>query len=152
MLWQELIAMVIDPMWINNWFQHDMQTCLNQVGERSKAYYQSTYPEPPTNSVINDIMVKNVEGMRQKNFPFLFMVGDLPTYVHIVELKLENSVQFENVVPVLVPFHQELSFIYCIYKIFRGSSIDDVLLSANVTVEGSVDQALRGKHYRHPSC
>ena len=95
-----------------------MQACLNQDGERSKAYYQSTYPEPPSNSVMNDIMVKNVEGMRQKNIPSMFMVGDLPTYVHIVELKSENSVQFKDIVPVLGPFHQQLSIIYCIYKRF----------------------------------
>ena len=59
-------------------------------------------------------MVKDVDGMRQKNIPFLFMVGDLSTYVHIVELKStiknssQNSVQFENIVPVLGPFHQQL--------------------------------------------
>ena len=88
-----------------------MQACLNQAGERSKAYYQSTYPEPPSRPVTNDIMVKNVEGMRQKNIPFLFMVGDLPTYVHIVELKSENFVQFENIIPVLGLFHQQLPFV-----------------------------------------
>ena len=76
------------------------------------------------------------------------MVGDLPTYVHIAELKSENSAQFENTVPVLGPFHQQLSFIYCIYKRFRGSGIADVLVSAGVIAEGSVDQALHGKHYR----
>ena len=64
-----------------------MQACLNPHGERSKAYYQSTYPEPPSKSVMHDIMVKNIEGMKGKNIPFLFLVGDLPTYVHIVELK-----------------------------------------------------------------
>ena len=64
-----------------------MQACMNQVRERSKAYYQSTYPESLSKSLINNIMVKNVEGMRQKNIPFLFMAGDLQTYVHIVELK-----------------------------------------------------------------
>lgn len=64
-----------------------MQACLNQVRERSKAYYQSTYLEIPSKSVINDIMVKSVEGMRQKNIPFLFIVRDLPTDVHFVDLK-----------------------------------------------------------------
>ena len=123
-----------------------MQACLNQPGERSKAYYQSTYPEPPSKSVINNIMVKNVEGMRQKNIPSLFMIGDLPTYVHIVELKSEDSVQFGNIVPVLEPFHDQLSFIYYIYKRIRGSGIADVLVSAAVIAEGSVDQALCGKH------
>ena len=78
-----------------------MQACLYQVGKCSKAYYQSTYPEPLSKSVISNIMVKNVEGMRQKNIPFLFMVGELPTYVPIVELKSENSVKFEDIVPVL---------------------------------------------------
>ena len=76
------------------------------------------------------------------------MVGVLPTYVHIVELKLENSIQFENIVLVLGPFHLQLSFIYCIYRRFRGLGIADVLVSAGVIAEGSVDQALRGEHYR----
>ena len=80
--------------------------------------------------------------MRQKNIPFLFMVGDLSKNVLIVELKSENLVL------VLGPFHQQLPFIYCIYKGFHGSSIADVLVSAGVIVEGSVDQALRGKHYQ----
>ena len=87
-------------------------------------------------------MVAIVEGMRQKNIPFLFMVGDLPKYVHIAELKSEN------IVPVLRSFHQQLSFMYCIYKRFRVSSIADVLVSAGGIVEESVDQALCGKHYR----
>ena len=119
-----------------------MQACLNQAGERSKAYYQSTYPKPPSRPVINDIMVKNVEGMRQKNIPFLFMVGDLPLYVYTAELKSEN------IVPVLRFFHQQLSFTYCIYKRFRVSGIADVLVSAGGIAEESVDQALCGKHYR----
>ena len=76
------------------------------------------------------------------------MVGVLPTYVHIVELKLENSIQFENIVLVLGPFHLQLSFIYCIYRRFRGLGIADVLVSAGVIAEGSVDEALRGKQYR----
>ena len=198
---------------------NDMKACLNQAGKRIKAYYKSTYPELPSKSVINDVMVKNVEGLRQglrQNIPFLFMVGT--TYVHIVELYSENSVQFENIVPVLGPFRSSrlemflrkgvlktcnkftgkqpcrsvismklqsnfieitlrhgcsplnllhifrtpflkntsgrllLSFpsaiVICIYKRFRGLSIADVLVSSGVIVEGSVDQALRGKHYR----
>ena len=126
-----------------------MQACLNQAGERRKAYYQSNYPETPSKSVINDFMVRNIQGTRQKNNPFLFMVGDLPTYVHIVELKSENSVQFEKVVSVLGPFHQQLSFIYCIYKRYCGLGIIDVLVSsAGVIAEGSVDQVLHRKNYQ----
>ena len=32
--------------------------------------------------------------------------------------------------------------------LFQGSGISDILVSAGVIVEGSVEQALRGKHYR----
>ena len=60
-------------------------------------------------------------------------------------MKSENSAQFENIVPVLGPFHQQLSFIYCIYKRFRGSGVP---VSTGVIVEGSVDHTLRGKHYQ----
>ena len=93
-------------------------------------------------------MVKNVEGTRQKNIPFLFMVGDLPTYVHVVELQSENSIRFENIVPVLGPLHQQLLFIYCIYKRFCGSGIADAFVSAGVTAPGSVDHGVAGKHYQ----
>ena len=98
--------------------------------------------------MINDIIVKNVEGTRQKNIPFLFMVGDLPTYVHVVELQSENSIRFENIVPVLGPLHQQLLFIYCIYKRFCGSGIADAFVSAGVTARGSVDHGVAGKHYQ----
>ena len=70
------------------------QAFLHSSELRSKAYYQATYPEPPSKSVMNDIMLKNVEGMKQKSIPFMFLVGDLPTYVHIEELRAENPVKF----------------------------------------------------------
>ena len=60
----------------------------------------------------------------------------------------QKTVHFQNINPVLGPFHQQLSFIYCIYKGFRGSGIADVLVSPGVIVDGSVDQALHGKHYQ----
>ena len=40
------------------------------------------------------------------------------------------------------------AIVICIYKRFRGLGIADVFVSSSVIVEGSVDQALRGKHYR----
>ena len=41
-----------------------------------------------------------------------------------------------------------MSFIYAIYKRFKGSGISDVLVAAGVIADGSVDQALRGKHFK----
>ena len=38
--------------------------------------------------------------------------------------------------------------IYAIYKRHKWSGIAEVLVAAGVIAEGSVDQALRGKHYR----
>jgi len=35
-----------------------------------------------------------------------------------------------------------------IYKWFKGSGISDVLVAAGVISDGSVDQALRGKHFK----
>ena len=72
----------------------------------------------------------------------------MPTYKTIVQIKAENPEHFKNIIPILGAFHQQMSYIYAIYKRFKGSGIADTLVAAGVVVEGSVDQALRGKHYR----
>ena len=41
-----------------------------------------------------------------------------------------------------------MSFIYTIYKRFKGSGISEVLVATGVISDGSVDQALRGKHFK----
>ena len=124
------------------------QSCRHPPPNKSKPYYHATYPEPPCKSVLNDIMVKLVDSMHEKQIPFSFLVGDLPTYKTIVQLKAENQQLFENITPILGAFHQQMSYIYAVYKRFKGSGIADTLVAAGVVVEGSVDQALRGKHYR----
>ena len=92
-------------------------------------------------------MVKHVEAMQLKNIPFSFLVGNLPTYKTITQLKAENPQMFKDIIPILGAFHQLMSYIYAIYKRFKGSGMADTLVIAGV-VEGLVDQALRGKHYR----
>ena len=93
-------------------------------------------------------MVKLVDTMQEKSMPFSFVVGDMPTYNIIVQLKEENPRLFIDIVPIIGAFHQQMSYIYAIYKRFKGSGMADALVAAGVVVEGSVDQALRGKHYR----
>lgn len=116
---------------MNSAFQHTVVPSL--VGfhhpQKSKPYYHTTYNEPPKKSVIHDI-------------------GDMPTYKTIVKLKAENPQVFKDIVPIRGAFHQQMSYIYAIYKRFKGSGLADCLVTAGVVVEGSVDQALRGKHYR----
>jgi len=124
------------------------QSCRHPQLDKSKPYYHTTYNEPPSKSVVNDIMVKLVVAIREKNIPFCFLVGDMPTYKIIVQLKSENPELFKNIIPILGAFHQQMSYIYAVYKRFKGSGIAETLVAAGVVVEGSVDQALRGKHYR----
>ena len=124
------------------------QSCRHPPINKSKPYYHITYNEPPSKSVVFDIMLKLVEAMRQKNIPFSFLVGNLPTYKTILQLKAENLERFIDIIPILGAFHQQMSFIYALYKRFKGSGLDDILVTAGVVVQGSVDQALRGKHYR----
>ena len=86
--------------------------------------------------------------MKEKGIPFSFLEGDLPTYKLILALETQNMDTFLNIVPIIGAFLQQMSYICVIYKYFLGSSISDLLGSAGVIVEGSVDQALRGKQYR----
>jgi hypothetical protein len=87
-------------------------------------------------------MIKLLAAMQEKSIPFAFLVGDMPTYKTTVQLKAENSDLFQNIIPVLGAFHQQMSYIYVVYKRFEGSGIADLLVAAGVVMEGSVDQAL----------
>ena len=70
--------------------------------------------------------------MDEKEIPLSFLVGDMPTFKTILQLKAENPDIFNNIKSILGTFH------HCRYSI----------VTAGVIVEGTVDQALRGKHYR----
>lgn len=86
--------------------------------------------------------------MKEKNISFVFLVGNMPTYKIIMHIKYEMTESFKDITAILGVFHQQLLYMFDIYKKFVGSGIADILVSAGVVVEGTVDLALRGKHYR----
>jgi len=121
---------------------------LNVGQEKSKAYFHMSYNQSPNKSVINDIMNKLTKIIAVKHMPFAFLVGDLPVYVLVTLLKAENSVKYHNIVPFLGPFHTQCSMMSAIYKRYKGSELEDVLVAAGVIADGSVDNALKGKHFK----
>ncbi len=66
----------------------------------------------------------------------------------MLELKSENAELFNKVLLFMGAFHIQMSFISTIYKRFKGSGLSDVLLAVSVIADGSVDQALCGKHFK----
>ena len=80
--------------------------------------------------------------------PFFLLVGYQPAYALIVQLKYENQELFNRILPFLGPFHIQCSFMSAINKRFNGSGLSDLLVGAEVIAEGSVDNALKGKHYK----
>ena len=91
-------------------------------------------------------MYKLSEMIKEKDIPFV-VLGDYPVYTLFLELKTAYPVQFANVIPRLGPFHMPMSFLAAMNKRFKGSSISEVLVAAGVIQSGSVDQAMRGKHF-----
>ena len=77
---------------------------------------------PLPKSVVNDVVIKLGKAMLEKKMPFAFLVGDLPTYKLIVEIIAENN-EHKHIVPILAAFHQQMSYIYAIYKRFKDSGI-----------------------------
>ena len=69
-------------------------------------------------------------------------------YVLVTLLKAENSVKYHNIVPLLGPFHTQCSMMSAIYKRYKGSELEDVLVAAGVIADGSVDNALKEKHFK----
>ena len=74
-------------------------------------------------------------------------MGDQPVYALMVQLKNENRDKFQLILPVLGPFHTDISFISVINKRFQVAGLSEIVVAADIISEGSVDQALLGKHY-----
>ena len=123
------------------------QANIHEYVVKSTAYYFLTFPKPPHKSVVHEVMCRMVAAAECKSMPFIQLVGDQPVYALIVQLKNENPEKFQTILPFLGPFHTHLSFISAIYKRFNGSGLSDILVAADIISEGSVDQALRGRHY-----
>ena len=81
--------------------------------------------------------------MQQKNILFSFLVGDMSTYMLVIQLKVENPHQFKDIVSILGEFHQQMLYIYAIYKRFQGSGMADTLVTGGVEAKGSVDHTLK---------
>ena len=94
------------------------------------------------------MMNKLLDTMNEKGMPFSFFGRYFRTYKLTIELQTKNTDKFLKIVPIIGAFPQQMGYIYVNYKRFLGSGISDLLVSAGLTEEGSVDQALRGKHYR----
>ena len=123
------------------------QASISEPMQKSKAYYHHTYPQPRSKSVCYDIMYKLSETIKEKNIPFAVLVGDYPVYALFLELKTAYSVQFANIIPHLGPFHMQMSILAAMNKRFKDSGILEFLVAAGVIQSGSVDQAMRGKHF-----
>ena len=123
---------------------------MNSISEpenRSKAYYHATLPKSPSKKVVYTMMEKAIAAAKLKNMPFIQFVGDQPVFAFVEEIKSENPEKFKLILPVLGPFHTQCAFMSAILSRFKGSGIEDILVSAGLIEEGSVEQALKGKHY-----
>lgn len=121
---------------------------LNTEQGKGKAYFHMSYNQPPNKSVVNDVMDKLSTIIATKKMPFAFLVGDHPVYVLITLLKAENPNKYGDIVPFLGPFHTQCVMMSAIYKRYKGSEVGDILVAGGVIAEGSVDRALKGKHYK----
>ena len=69
-------------------------------------------------------------------------------YTLIVLVRNECVGTFDKIIPFLGPFHTQVAFITAISKRFQGSGLANIVVSASINAEKSVDQAFRGKRYR----
>ena len=116
----------------------------------SRPYYHKSYGKPPSKSVLHVNLYETMKEVEHNNMPFIIICGDLSVYSLLVEN--ENEEKFSKVLPWLDQFHLEMSVMNAIYKRYCESELDKLLLIAVAVASGSVDQALKGKHWRGLCC
>ena len=124
------------------------QASMSDEVTKSKPYYWLTFPKPPHKSVTHEIMTRLLNIIEEKNIPFVLLTGDQPVYTLIVQLRNENKEKFNKIIPIYGPFHTQVAFTTAITKRFEGSGFSDIFVSASIIAAKSVDQAMRGKHFR----
>ena len=124
------------------------QSLLSEKITKSKPYYWLTFPKPPHKSVTHEIMPRLLLVIEEKNIPFVVLTGDQPVYTLIVQIRNECNGKFDKIIQFLGPFHTQVAFITAIARRFEGSGLTDIIVSASIIADKSVDQAFRGKHYR----
>ena len=59
------------------------------------------------------------DAMKERNIPFSFLVGDLPTYKDILSLQSEIPKLFKNIIPIIGTFYQQMSYIHAVCRVFE---------------------------------
>ena len=114
----------------------------------SRSYYHKSYDKPPSKSVLHANLCETMEAVELKNVPIIVICGDLLVYSLIVELCSENEEKFSKILSWLGQFHFKMSMMNAICKRYQGSELDKLLAIADAGAAGSVDQGLKGEHYR----
>ena len=65
-----------------------------------------------------------------------------------MELKCEHPDKYKSIIPFLGPFHTQCVMMAAMFKRYEGSELEEVLVQAGIVAAGSVNQALKGKHFR----
>ena len=86
--------------------------------------------------------------IEERNIPFVPLIGDQSVYTLNVQLRNKTKEKFNKIIPILGPFHTQVAFITAIAKQFQESGLADIFVSASITAEKSVEQRMRGKHFR----
>ena len=124
------------------------QYSLRERTVKSRTYYHVIFLRPPNKSTVNEAMERCRSAANFKRMPFIQLVGDQPVYALMVELKSENKDRFCSVLPVLGSFHIQMAFMNTIYKRFADSGLSHVVVAAGLVQAGSVESALKGRHYK----
>ena len=59
-----------------------------------------------------DIMVKHIQAMNENDIPLSFLIGDMPTYKTITQIKAKYPILFQGIVPILDAFNEYMYVIY----------------------------------------
>ena len=118
------------------------------AAEEQGLFPYMSYSLPPNKSVEKDFVDKLTIIIAIKRNPYAFLEGNHPVYVLIPLPKAENPNKFRDI----GPFHTNCVMMTAIYKRSKGSELGEVLVAGGVIAEGSVDRALKGKHYKGDHC
>ena len=121
---------------------NDFHACLNMVQKKGKAYFHMSYSQPPSKSVVDDIMEK-LSIIIAHALCFLSGGSSCVCSHHPAKGRTQT-----NILTLFLFWVPSIHSVCYIYKHYKGIDLEDVLVAGGVIAKGSVDDTLKGKHYK----
>ena len=124
-----------------------MKDTASALTMKCKLEYIPVVPFPPTDNIVKwymDMIIQLAEDLEINN---VFVHTDEAIHSKMLMIMWLHEGKYDKIIPLIGGFHTLLVYLKVLYKKYACLSLAQWWVDANAIKEGSVSQAIEGRHY-----